>query len=138
MKKGALLFFFLFVFSGLLAQAPGGNVKHPVKWKAKIEKKSADQYLLTMDAVIDDGWHVYSQFTDENGSLPMIVEMYNQKGNFKPVGKTMETKPEQKFSDVFGVMESFWHHKFQLKQTIKVTNPALEIVQVKVDYQVCQ
>lgn len=136
MKKGALLFFFLLVFSGLMAQ--GGNIKHPVKWKSKIEKKSADQYLLTFDAVIEDGWHVYSQFTDENGSLPMIVEMYNQKGNFQPVGKTTESKTEQKFSDVFQVTESFWHHKFQLKQIIKVTNPALEIVQVKIDYQVCQ
>lgn len=136
MKKGALLFFFLMVFSGLMAQGP--KVVHPVKWKSKIEKKSDDQYLLIMDAVIDDGWHVYSQFTDENGSLPMIVELINKKSNFNPIGKTTETKPEQKFSDVFGVTESFWHHKFQLKQIIKVTNPALELVQVKIDYQVCQ
>ncbi|PZR19064.1 MAG: thiol:disulfide interchange protein [Flavobacterium psychrophilum] len=138
MKKGVLLFFFVLLFSGLTAQAQGPKVVHPVKWKSKIEKKSADQYLLTMDAVIEDGWHVYSQFTDENGSLPMIVELVNKKGNFNAVGKTSETKPEQKYSDIFAVTESFWHHKFQLKQLIKVTNPGLELVQVKIDFQVCQ
>lgn len=138
MKKGVLLFFFVLLFSGLTAQAQGPKVVHPVKWKSKIEKKSADQYLLTMDAVIEDGWHVYSQFTDENGSLPMIVEFINKKGNFETIGKTSETKPEQKYSDIFGVTESFWHHKFQLKQLVKVTNPGLDLVQVKIDYQVCQ
>lgn len=138
MKKGVLLFFFVLLFSGLTAQAQGPKVVHPVKWKSKIEKKSADQYLLTMDAVIEDGWHVYSQFTDENGSLPMIVELINKKGNFEAIGKTSETKPEQKYSDIFAVTESFWHHKFQLKQLIKVTNPSLELVQVKIDFQVCQ
>lgn len=138
MKKAGLLFFFLFAFLSLQAQMPGVGVKHPVKWTVKVEKKSADQYLLTMNAVIEEGWHVYSQFTDENGSLPMVVELYNKKNNFSAVGKTIETKPEQKFSDVFGVTESFWHHKFQLKQTVKITNPALETVQIKVDYQVCQ
>ncbi|MFD2602810.1 protein-disulfide reductase DsbD family protein [Flavobacterium suzhouense] len=138
MKKGVLLFFFVLLFSGLTAQAQGPKVVHPVKWKSKIEKKSADQYLLTMDAVIEDGWHVYSQFTDENGSLPMIVEFINKKGNFEAIGKTSETKPEQKYSDIFGVTESFWHHKFQLKQLVKVTNPGLDLVQVKIDYQVCQ
>lgn len=136
MKKGALLFFFLLCISGLMAQGP--KIVHPVKWKSKIEKKSADQYLLTMDAVIEDGWHVYSQFTDENGSLPMVVELINKKGNFEAIGKTSETKPEKKFSDVFQVTESFWNNKFQLKQLIKVTNPALELVQVKIDFQVCQ
>lgn len=136
MKKGALLFFFLLCFSGLMAQGP--KIVHPVKWKSKIEKKSADQYLLTMDAVIEDGWHVYSQFTDENGSLPMVVELVNKKGNFTAIGKTSETKPEKKYSDVFEVTESFWNNKFQLKQLIKVTNPALELVQVKIDFQVCQ
>lgn len=137
MKKAGLLFFFLFAFLTLQAQPPGGGVKHPVKWTSKIEKKSADQYVLVMDGVIEDKWHMYSQFSDEMGAIPMEVVLKNKKGNFEAVGKAAESKTEKAFNEVFGVTETFWSKKAQLRQTIKVTNPALEIVQIKLLYQVC-
>lgn len=137
MKKAGLLFFFLFAFLTLQAQPPGGGVKHPVKWTSKIEKKSADQFVLVMDGVIEDKWHMYSQFSDENGAIPMEVVLKNKKGNFEAVGKAAESKTEKAFNDVFGVTETFWSKKAQLRQTIKITNPALEIVQIKLLYQVC-
>lgn len=137
MKRAALLFLFLFTFLNLHAQPPAPGVKHPVKWTSKIEKKSDNQYVLVLDAVIEDKWHMYSQFSDEMGAIPMEVVLKNKKGNYEPVGKAAESKTEQAFNDVFGVTETFWSKKAQLRQTIKVTNPANEIVQLKLLYQVC-
>ena len=138
MKKAALLFFFLFAFLTLQAQPPGANFKDPVKWTSKIEKKSDTEYVLIFDATIEDQWHMYSQFSDENGALPLEVLFNNNKGNFDLVGKAEESKTEKAFNDTFGVTETFWSHSAQLKQIVKITNSANTIVQVELAYQVCK
>ena len=138
MKKAALLFFFLFAFLTLQAQPPGANFKDPVKWTSKIEKKSDTEYVLIYDATIEDQWHMYSQFSDENGALPLEVLFNNNKGNFDLVGKAEESKTEKAFNDTFGVTETFWSHSAQLKQIVKITNSANTIVQVELAYQVCK
>lgn len=138
MKKAGLLFFFLFAFLTLQAQPPGANFKDPVKWTSKIEKKSDTEYILVFDATIEDKWHMYSQFSDENGALPMEIIFNNDKGNFEAVGKAEESKTEKAFNDTFGVEETFWSHNAQLRQTVKITNTANSIVQVELAYQVCK
>ncbi len=137
MKKAGLLFCLLFAFLTLQAQMPGAGVKHPVKWTSKIEKKSNDQFVLVLDGIIEDKWHMYSQYSDEMGAIPMEVVLKNKKGSYEAVGKAAESKTEKAFNDVFGVTETFWSKKAQLRQTIKITNPATEIVQLKLLYQVC-
>mgnify|MGYP003574991708 CR=1 FL=1 len=133
MKKVAFLFFSLFVFLGANAQ-----ILDPVKWTSKIEKKSDTEYVLIFDGVIEDQWHVYSQFTAEGGVFPLEVLFNKNKGNYEPVGKAEESETKKAFNDIFGVEETFFDKKAQLKQTIKVTNPANEIAQVELSYQVCK
>jgi len=133
MKKLASIFFLLFAV--FISQA---QVKEPVKWTSKIEKKSATEYILVFSATIENDWHMYSQFSDENGAIPLEVVFNNSKGNFIPVGKAAESKTEKAFNDVFGVTETFWSHNAQLRQTIKITNPENEIVQAELTFQVCK
>jgi len=133
MKKLAMLFFLLFAM--FISQA---QVKEPVKWTSKIEKKSATEYILVFSATIENDWHMYSQFSDENGAIPLEVVFNNAKGNYAAVGKAAESKTEKAFNDVFGVTETFWSHSAQLKQTVKITNPANKVIQVELDYQVCK
>ncbi|AWH85985.1 thiol:disulfide interchange protein [Flavobacterium album] len=134
MKKFTYTFFLLFAF--LFSQAQ--NIQHPVKWTSKIEKKSDTEYVLILDGTIEENWHVYSQFTPDGGALPLEIAFNNDKGNFEAVGKAEESKYEKTFNKVFGVDEYFFSHTVQLKQTIKVTNPANTIAQLQLYYQVCK
>lgn len=133
MKKLATIFFLLFAFTNLTAQ-----IKEPVKWTSKIEKKSPTEFVLVFSATIENDWHMYSQFSDENGAIPLEVIFNNSKGNYTPIGKAAESKTEKAFNDTFGVTETFWSHNAQLRQTIKITNPDNEIIQVELAYQVCK
>ena len=50
----------------LLAFAKGNaQILDPVKWTTKIEKKSETNFVLIFNGDIEEGWHVYSQFTPE-------------------------------------------------------------------------
>ncbi len=135
MKKLTYTFLFLFAFLTSWAQ-PGA--KHPVKWTSKIEKKSDTEYVLILNGTIEDKWHVYSQNTPEGGALPLEITFNNDKGNFEAVGKAEESPYEKTFNEVFGVDEYFFSHTMQLKQTVKITNPANAIVQLQLFYQVCK
>lgn len=134
MKKLGLLLLFIVSFAGANAQ----GIKHPVKWTGKVEKKSATEYVLVFDAVIEKDWHMYSQFTPDGGSLPMEVIFNNQKGNYSLVGKTKESPYKTEFSETFGVDEYMWYNNAQLKQTVKLTPASNKVVQVLVTYQVCK
>ncbi|MEL1244376.1 cytochrome c biogenesis protein CcdA [Flavobacterium sp. DGU11] len=134
MKKFTYTFFLLFAFLASHAQ----NIQHPVKWTSKIEKKSDTEYVLILDGTIEENWHVYSQFTPDGGALPLEITFNNDKGNFEAVGKAEESTYEKAFNKVFGVDEYFFSHTVQLKQTIKITNPANTVAQLQLYYQVCK
>ncbi len=133
MKKIVVLLMMVLAFAKGNAQ-----LLNPVKWTTQIEKKSEGYYVLTFNGVIDTGWHLYSQFTAEGGSLPLEVLFKNQKGNFELIGKTKESKTKTAYNDIFEVNETFFEKKAQLTQEIHLINPKLAKVEVSLNYQVCK
>ncbi len=132
MRKLTSFIFMLFAFITANAQ-----ILDPVKWTSKVEKKSDTEYVLIFDAVIEEHWHMYSQFTPDGGGLPMEI-IFNNKGNYETAGKTEESETRTEFNDVFAVDETFFEEKAQIKQTIKLLNTNNSIVQVELFYQVCK
>ncbi|MEN9488709.1 MAG: hypothetical protein RL494_974 [Bacteroidota bacterium] len=125
----ALLLFFTF----LSTQA---QILDPVKWKSRVEKISETEFNLIFEGKIDAGWHMYSQFTAEGGSLP--TELKFAKGNYELIGKTQESKTKTAFNEIFEVNETYFEKNVTLTQKIKVTNPDLKNVKASVSYQVCK
>jgi thiol:disulfide interchange protein len=115
-----------------------GQILNPVKWKTKVVQKSETEFELVMDATIEKEWHMYSQFTPEDGPLPTVFDYKNAKGNFTLVGKTKESAYKKVFNDIFEVDEYYFANTAQFKQVIKVTNAQLKEVKVYVEYQVCK
>jgi thiol:disulfide interchange protein len=132
-KTIILLLFFIFAFAKGNAQ-----ILEPVKWTAKIEKKSGSNAVLIFDGTIEKEWHMYSQFTPDGGPLPLEIVFKNQKGNYNLVGKAKEGKTKTAFNDVFGVNETFFEGKAHIEQEIIITNPNLKTVDVDFDFQVCK
>ncbi|OIQ18042.1 MAG: thiol:disulfide interchange protein [Flavobacterium sp. MedPE-SWcel] len=133
MKKATFFIFLLFSFITVNAQ-----ILDPVKWTSKIEKKSDTEYTLTFDGVIDEHWHVYSQFTADGGGLALEVIPNNGEGNYETVGKAEESETRTEFNESFAVDETFFEKEMQIIQTIKVLNPENSIVQIELFYQACK
>ena len=125
----ALLLFFTF----LSTQA---QILDPVKWKSRVEKISETEFNLIFEGKIESGWHMYSQFTPEGGSLP--TELKFAKGNYELIGKTQESKTKTAFNEIFEVNETYFEKNVTLTQKIKVTNPDLKNIKASVSYQVCK
>ena len=132
MRKYFALIALIFGFFG------NAQILNPVQWKTKVVQKSATEFELVMDATIENEWHMYSQFTPENGPLPTVFDYKNAKGNYDLVGKTKESPYKKVYNDIFEVDEYYFAKTAQFKQVIKVTNPKVKEVKVYVEYQVCK
>ena len=114
------------------------NVTNPLKWHTSVEKTGDDTYNLIIEADIDDGWHLYSQFNDPNGSLPIEFEWQNTKDNYKVLGKAKEIDTHQAYNKVFKVTETFFSKHAKLIQPVKVLNKNLKQIKVTLYGQTCK
>ena len=133
MKKA--LFFLLFFLAFVYCNA---QIVKPVKWTSKVEKLSETEFNLVMQGKIDDEWHVYSQFTPENGPLPAEFAFENEKGNYELVGKVKESPYKKQYNEVFEVDEYYFEKKVTFTQKVKILNAKISSIKAKIDYQVCK
>ena len=133
MKKLLFLLLILLAFAKVNSQ-----ILDPVKWTTSIDKKSETNYLLTFNGIIENDWHMYSQFTPDGGPLALEVIFKDQIGNFNLIGKAKEGKTTTAFNDVFGVNETFFVKKAQIQQEITILNPKVLKIEVALNYQVCK
>ncbi len=109
----------------------------PLQWGKELIKESDSVYSLEITALIEDEWHLYSQFTPEGGSLPTELEFIDAGVAFELLGKTEESETETAYSDVFEVDERFFKKRAVFTQKIKPIQDVYS-VEVMVYYQVCK
>lgn len=96
--RPALLSLFFVLFAGLNAQ-----IFNPVSWETRVNAISDSEFELQIVAVIDDGWAIYSQHTQEGGPVPTAID-WTTGSHFKLVGETTEKgHKKQGMDDMFGV-----------------------------------
>ncbi|WP_298140795.1 cytochrome c biogenesis protein CcdA [Flavobacterium sp.] len=130
--------FFYTLIAFLVLTNVNAQVKNPVKWTTKTEKVSDNEFNLVINGTIEEGWHVYSQFTPDGGSLPIVITFKDQKGNYELVGKAKESPYKKAFNDVFEVDEYYFEKKVTVTQKVKVTNPKVKNIKLNFEYQVCK
>ncbi|MBT8281341.1 MAG: thioredoxin family protein [Muriicola sp.] len=120
----------------LVSSAQEGD--DPVKWSQELVSLGDSQYELVMKASIDDGWHMYSQFTAEGGSLPSEFTYLDSGIDYDLIDGTTESKTLKVYSDIFEVEETLFKKEAIFKQKIRLLNPDLSQVKVELFYQVCK
>jgi len=118
----------------------GGNqeIVDPIKWHTSVEKTGDDTYNLIIEADIEDGWHLYSQFNDPMGSLPIEFEWKDADGKYEVIGKAKEIGTHKEYSDTFKVTETFFSNHAKLIQPVKVLDKNLKKIEVTLYGQACK
>ncbi len=137
MKKLLILLLWLPIIS---AAQFGGNeqIVNPLKWHSSVEKTGKNTYNLIFEADIEDGWHLYSQFNDPMGSLPIGFEWKDAKGKYEVIGKAKEIGTHKEYNKVFKVTETFFSGHAKLIQPIKVLDNNLKQIKVRLYGQACK
>jgi len=135
MKKFiAILLVFFACTTSLNAQ-----IEEPVSWSTSVKKISDTEYDLIIIATIEKDWHVYSQYTAEGGSLPIIISKENKNDTgYRLVGKAIESDTIKKYSDIFEVYETYFDIEAVLKQRVEITDPNITQITLNLTGQVCK
>lgn len=134
MRKLVLLLGFLALSSWLYGQTD----KEPAVWSHTVNKISDTEYELVFEGKIMEGWHVYSQYTAEGGSLPSEFTFEKTGEDYELVGKTLESETIKEYSDIFEVEETFFKKEAIFTQRIKLLNPEVRQISVNLFYQICK
>lgn len=124
--------------SMLLATAVAGQKpEDPIKWSFTTKDAGNCQVDLILTGTIEDGWYTYSQFAEsDDGPIPTTLT-FDQKSNFKLVGKAAESGEIIKGHDkVFDVTVTKFKHKAVFTQRVEVIDPSKPIVGY-VNYMSC-
>jgi hypothetical protein len=78
MKKLILLICFIYSFT-LIAQIDSPDVmdEDPVQWVSSAKDLGDNEFLLTFEATIDNGWYLYSQHIESTPPLPTTIGFDN-------------------------------------------------------------
>tara|TARA_A100000171_G_scaffold53118_1_gene77141 strand:+ start:16823 stop:18787 length:1965 start_codon:yes stop_codon:yes gene_type:complete len=121
----------------LISTASFSQIFEPVKWNTEVEDLGDGTFNLIMNAVIDDGWYLYSQAVPEGGPIPTAFTFENENGDFELIGETIESTGKTKFDNVFEMELTTFTKEATFTQKIKRLNGSLTNITASVDFQSC-
>ncbi|MBT8178805.1 MAG: DUF255 domain-containing protein [Eudoraea sp.] len=127
-----LFSFFLFGFA--LAQTD----EDPAIWSHEVRELGSGEYELVFKGKIAEGWHVYSQFTADGGSLPSEFTYLKSGQDYELLGITQESETQKAYSEIFEIEETFFKKEAVFTQRIRLLNPDVRQVDVELFYQICK
>jgi thiol:disulfide interchange protein len=106
------------------------NLTDPVNWNFSSALVEGDNYTLTFQAILDEGWSMYSQHTDpDDGPIPTEfvfepTDGYTLEGDVKELSAT-KSAPDPLFNGV--VVVKFVDNPVVFTQTVKASDLSLPI-----------
>lgn len=113
------------------------QVRNPVKWTHSIKAKGSGKYEVRMSAVLEKGWHIYSQHTPDGGPIPTSVvftknPLITLVGSVKEVGKL-----ENHYEKLFGVNVKQFSNEVTFVQELTVKGKVKTNISGTLEYMMC-
>lgn len=112
------------------------QVYNPVKWKTDVVKISDSEFELQAKAVIESGWHLYSQNVADGGPIPTHFT-FPKSSDFQLLGAVKEEKGKTINDPVFKMQIKFFEKETTFKQRIKVIGTKPFQIKTEVEFMVC-
>ena len=107
----------LFVLISVVANA---QIYDPVNWEFSQKQLSDTEIELQFKATIDEGWHLYSQFINDDGPVPTEFTFITE-GGYELIDGVAEGVPIEEFDPNFDMVLKYFGHEAIFTQKIKVT-----------------
>ncbi|SKB65613.1 Disulphide bond corrector protein DsbC [Parapedobacter luteus] len=131
MKK----FLFAIAVSFISVTSISAQILEPVKWQFGAKKLNENEAVIFMKAVMDNGWHIYSQNVEEGGPIKTSFS-FAPSSDYTLVGQPAEPKPKVKHEDVFDMDVAYFDKEVVFQQKIKLKKGAAT-VKGTVEFMAC-
>jgi thiol:disulfide interchange protein DsbD len=107
----------------------------PVVWETQLEKLDDTRFVLVFNATIASNWHLYSQFSNEQGALP--TEFVFDSQGYKRIGEVEESPSITDYDKVFEMDLTYFNDSANFRQEIVLEDETLSSLSVELNYQAC-
>ncbi len=128
---------FSLIFLSIFTLSSFSQVYDPVKWKFETKKVSETEYDLIFTATIEDHWHLYSQFLDNNDGPIATSFNFDENKDCECIGKVKEGKPKVEFDPNFEMDLKFFEKKAVFTQRVKKKTDAKTAMKGWLEFMVC-
>jgi len=130
MKKIFILFF------TLLSVISSAQIFNPVTWDFSQKQVSDNEIELQFKATIDEGWHLYSQFIEDDGPVPTEFT-FTTEGGYSLVGIPKEGVPIEEFDTNFDMILKYFGHEAIFTQIVQISSAEDFSLDGNVYFMVC-
>lgn len=131
MKK---IFFLIAILISQISVAQ--TIKSPVTWSYSVKKTSITEAIITINAEIEEGWHIYSQYSKGEGPLKTVLS-FTPLAGYELVGKVTESGLLERYDKAFKMNVGYFQKIATFQQKIKLTDSAPLTIKCKIDYGPC-
>jgi len=112
------------------------QIFNPVTWDFSQKQISDHEIELQFKATIDEGWHLYSQFIEEDGPVPTEFT-FTTEGGYSLVGIPKEGLPIEEFDPNFDMILKYFGHEAIFTQIVQVSSAEDFSLDGNVYFMVC-
>jgi thiol:disulfide interchange protein len=116
-------------------QQAEAQIKHPVKWRFEVNRLNATKAELVCTAVIEEGWHLYSQHLKEGGPLPTRFE-FAVSSDYKLSGSVVEPAGSERMDSTFQMKVKWFEGIATFKQRMDM-KATFSVIRGTVEFMVC-
>lgn len=104
-----------------------GQKTEPLLWKTIVEKVSETEYVLSAEAKIDSGWHLYSQNVPSKSTVATTFMFDDSEGGFTLLGNTTEEEGKVTEDPILKAKVKCFENKAIFKQKINLSDKLKEV-----------
>lgn len=109
----------------------------PIRWRMTVKMTDATEGVVTLRALVEPGWHLYSTKLPANGPKPTVIDLSASTG-VKFSGTPVPSHKALSVDDpMFGMRLDWWDANVEFTQKFKVTDADKARIEAKVTYMGC-
>lgn len=125
------------ILFAVIALAMTSEAQSPVRWRAFVKMTSPSEGIITLKAIISDGWHLYGMQMPESGPKPTSFDFSDSSG-IKTSGEIEPSEaPIEKVDPLFGKKLSWWDHDVTFTQAFTLTDKKNARANISIRYMSC-
>ncbi len=108
-----------------------------VRWRTTVKMTSPTEGVVTVRALVGQGWHLYGFDLPDGGPKPTVFDFSKSKGVEFTGVVTPSTKPVSAVDPLFKKTLQWWDANVSFSRTFKVTDRAGAHIGLSIKYMAC-
>ncbi len=133
-KKSLLIVLAIICLTAFSASAQS---QVPVRWRTSVKMTSVDEGVITVKALVTNGWHLYGTKLPSGGPRATVFD-FNTSTGIKFISDFIpSTNPTEDYDKMFNLKLNFWSSNVTFTRKFRITDVSKARINGKIIYMAC-